>query len=273
MRIFDFNIHLPRSTAREGSGGTPDERQLKAADLTASLRSHLPALDRVAAANFMLFNTTLFDREAKFETFSAFAEQHFSPAVFTALVDFRKPDVAAYLERARAAGVQGIKFHAYIQRIAPADFPRVLKTCRVAEAEGFFICIDASYGTANMYAHDNLLLACSVADHITKVPIILLHSGGARVLEAMLLADEKKNVYLETSFSIAYYQGASIYGDFAFAYKKIGTERVLYASDHPYIGAQESADLMLRYLDAHDFAADRIEAIMYHNAMRLLDNG
>lgn len=273
MRIFDFNIHLPRNTARTGNGGDTDERHLKAADLTQSLRSHLPALNQVAAANFMLFNTTLFDRAAEFETFSAFAEQHFSPAVFTALVDFRKPNVAAYLERARAAGVQGIKFHSYIQRIAPADFPHVLETCRVAEAEGFFICIDTSYGTSNMYTHDNLRLACSVADHITEAPIILLHSGGARVLEAMLLADEKKNVYLETSFSIAYYQRASIYGDFAFAYKKIGTNRVLYASDHPYIDAQESADLTVRYLEAHDFAADQIEAIMHHNAMRLLGHG
>ena len=85
-----------------------------------------------------------------------------------------------------------------------------------------------------MYRYDNLKLAAYLLDFISISPVILLHSGGSRVLEAVLLADLNKNVYLETSCSLHFYSGSKIQNEFAFAYRKIGFDRVLYASDFPY---------------------------------------
>ena len=132
------------------------------------------------------------------------------------------------------------------------------------------ICIDTSYGTSKMYAHDNLKLACHIADHITKVPIVLLHIGGARVLEAMLLAHEKQNVMLESSFSLGYYEGSTIPQDAAFAFRKIGIERVMYGSDFPYVSMEESMRVHTDFYARFGFSDDEIENMLYNNANQML---
>ena len=132
------------------------------------------------------------------------------------------------------------------------------------------ICIDTSYGTSKMYAHDNLKLACHIADHITKVPIVLLHIGGARVFEAMLLAHEKQNVMLESSFSLGYYEGSSIWQDAAFAFRKIGLERVMYGSDYPYVSMQESMRVHNDFYAQFGFTEAEIELMLHDNAIEML---
>ena len=37
-------------------------------------------------------------------------------------------------------------------------------------------------------------------EKVKKVPVVILHSGGAKAIEALLLAEACKNVYLDTSF-------------------------------------------------------------------------
>jgi predicted TIM-barrel fold metal-dependent hydrolase len=121
-----------------------------------------------------------------------------------------------------------------------------------------------------MYKYDNLKLVCAVADQVNNTPILVLHSGGNRVLEAMLIAAEKQNVFLETSFSLSYYKGSSVENDIAFAYKKIGVERVLYGSDFPYVSIQESINVHHQFLEKHSFSTNDIEKIMFKNAQSLV---
>ncbi|NOX15369.1 MAG: amidohydrolase family protein [Epsilonproteobacteria bacterium] len=132
-----------------------------------------------------------------------------------------------------------------------------------------FIAIDTSYGTLNLYRNDNLKLSTLIANKIKKSPIILLHSGGARVLEAMLIAESQNNIYLETSFSILCYHNSSIEQDFAFAYKKIGTNRVLYGSDSPYINLKESISFTSKYLQKYNFLDSEIENIFFNTAKNI----
>ena len=92
-------------------------------------------------------------------------------------------------------------------------------------------------------------VAAAIANRVTRAPIILLHSGGSRCLEAMLLADATKNVFLETSFTLPYYLNSSIERDLAFAYKKLGANKILYGSDFPYISLKESEKSFFEFMD------------------------
>ena len=86
-----------------------------------------------------------------------------------------------------------------------------------------------------MIEYNNLNLMCVIVEKIKKIPIVIIHSGGLRVNKVMLLALENNNIFLDSSFSLPFYLGSSIEKDFAFAFKKIGTSRIFYGSDNPYM--------------------------------------
>jgi predicted TIM-barrel fold metal-dependent hydrolase len=160
-------------------------------------------------------------------------------------------------------------FQSYLQKITPADYPEILRVAQFVSARKGLICVDTSYGTSRMYAYDNLKLAAFISEMITATPIILIHAGGLRILEAMLLADLQPNIYLETSFSVDYYRGSSVAQDFAFAFRKLGAERILYGSDFPYVDPTQAATQMQEYLDQHGFTLAEQAAIMGDNGRTL----
>jgi predicted TIM-barrel fold metal-dependent hydrolase len=120
-----------------------------------------------------------------------------------------------------------------------------------------------------MYQNDIMKLACYVADHITQVPIVIIHSGGYRIIEAMLLALDKKNVILDTSFSLNYYLGSSLEKDYAFAYKRMGAKRVLFGSDVPYVNFEDVVSQQLDFFNRFGFSSADLDDIFYKNAWRL----
>jgi predicted TIM-barrel fold metal-dependent hydrolase len=160
-------------------------------------------------------------------------------------------------------------FNSYLQKIGENDFARVIQVCQYAASKGLILCLDGSYGTSKMYTYDNMRLACLVADAVTSVPIVIVHSGGLRIMKAMLLAMEKKNVWLDTSFSLPYYLGSSIELDYAFTYKKIGTDRVVFGSDIPYLNSEESVKIHMSFFEKYHFSSQAIDNIMCQNARRL----
>ncbi|MDD5718018.1 MAG: amidohydrolase family protein [Sulfuricurvum sp.] len=264
MKIFDFNIHLPCRLESEVTQTISNESTMSAENLAYCFTRHEESFALLSNANFMLFNQQLFD--GVITPFTDLLHQRFPAPLLTALVDFRRSDSIAYIERAVAQGVRSLKVHSYHQQIDESDYGAIARICNYAENHNLILCIDTSYGTTKMYAHDNLKLAAFIADTVKNTPIVLLHSGGIRIFEAMLLADSQSNIFLESSFSLSYLQGSSLEADMAFAYKKIGTDRVLYGSDFPYIPAEQSLKEHLDFFERHRFSDSQIEQILYTNA-------
>jgi predicted TIM-barrel fold metal-dependent hydrolase len=269
--VFDFNVHLPCRQA-----GTQERLSDEAtmtlgalADCYASHRGSLRA--GMQGANFMLFNEDYPFGDHGLADWVAKTRSDWKRAAFTQLLDFRRPELGKALDRLAQAGVEGVKFHSYVQKIGDADIARAAAAARQAAQRGLFVCIDASYGTTRMYEYDNLRLAARVLQEVSATPVVILHSGGARCWEAMLLALDAPNAYLETSFTLPHYAGSSIEADLAFIYRKVGVERVLYASDFPYVGLNESRECAERFFDRYQFGASEREAILGNNARRLLD--
>jgi len=273
MKVFDFNIHLPNIRHEDVNVVINQDLNLRMNEVFEGIDLHAEFINRSAGANFLLFNTGLFGATGSAKTFLDKTTALRNSSCFTALMDFRRYNVHEYLDAVKAAGVKGIMFNSYLQQIADADFTEVYKACKYAEELGLFICIDGSYGTSKMYSYDNLKLACFIADLVTKVPIVIIHSGGYRVMEAMLLAFDKKNVWIDTSFSLPFYIGSSLEKDYAFTYKTVGTHRVLYGSDYPYANAEAALDIHLKFFDKHGFSSGQVEDILYNNSQRLLHRG
>jgi predicted TIM-barrel fold metal-dependent hydrolase len=275
MTIFDFNIHLPLQKHIQNNDVNEvihEDLHLNFRDLRTSFQKNLSKLQQCTGGNFMLFNTKLFDEEIKnFSDFNNLVKSELKYASFTALIDFRRKDVFNYLEKV-VNNIDFIMFNSYLQQISEEDFESVYKVCSFAEKNKIKICIDASYGTSKMYTYDNLKLACYITDRITRIPVVIIHCGGKRILDAMLLAADKSNIYLDTSFSLPYYINSSVEMDMAFAFKNIGTHRVLYGSDFPYLNSDKAKEIHLDFFDKYHFSSEDVENIMFNNAVRLIQD-
>ena len=269
--MFDFNIHLPCG----GDALTErlcDEGSMSGYELSKCFNYYLPAMEGcIDSANFMLFNESLSTDDAS--SFSSLVRSHFKSARFTILGDIHADDSAEKLSSLKESGVDAVKFHCYFQSIRESDFPKVMHLAKTAVELNMPIFIDASYGSTGMYCYDNLKLAAYVLEEIKTVPVVLLHSGGARAMEAFLLADACPNVFLDTSFSVPYYLGSSIETDLAFAYKKVGSERVIYGSDFPYISFEESLSKTKLFFERNKFSESDCETIFSGISQRLFEWG
>lgn len=269
--MFDFNIHLPCRRDQDTQGRLLDEGRMRVIDLRSCYLEHRKALGQsMQGANFMLFNQDIPFGDDSIASWISEVREDWRSVAFTQLLDFRRDGLERACSRLLEFGIHGVKFHSYVQNIGEAEFPAALAAAKIASARGMFICIDASYGTNRMYEHDNLRLAALLIREIRDVPIIILHSGGLRCWDAMLLALDGPNVYLETSFSLPFYRGSSIESDLAFIYRKIGIERVLYASDFPYVPLGKSVACIEQFLDRYGFSSEERKAILGDNSRRLL---
>lgn len=248
-----------------------NERSMSASDYATAIERSIECLaPDYWGANFMIFNERLLDDNSGIKLIGQTCQNAGFDASLTMLFDFRMPHTADQLEHLRRCGFSGIKFHSYVQQIISSEFREIVSVARIAEDLGMMICIDTSYGGLDLYRCDNLALAVEICRHLKTAPIVLLHSGGARVLEAMLLAESQANVYLETSFSVPYYLTSTVEQDLAFAYHKVGTHRVLYGSDHPYIPVEEALSKTHKFLTAHGFSEDEQRDVFTETAGRLL---
>ena len=272
MKIFDFNIHLPSVHVSSVGERVLSETHIDEGGL---IMSYLDHKDTVCAysdcINIMILKGDFSLSSRIFRDMYALAKKDFNEVSITALVDYKRNDVCEYIDMIASEGVKAIKFHSYIQGITENDYPQISSVVEYAAARGLFVCVHTSYGTRHLYQYDNLRLAAFLAQQNEDVPIVLLHSGGSRVLEAMHLVVDSKNVFLETSFSLDYYRGSSLEDDYAFVYKKIGAERVIYGSDYPYVG--NSLQYVVDYLGRHGFQDNEMRLILYKNAERVLSGG
>lgn len=272
-KVFDFNIHLP-----VGSDGLDqrhhEDMEMEMPQIAKAISFYHDDLKTLKGGNYMLFNQHITETDGfkeqmdKLRTSGTISEK----SCFTLLLDFRHKNAMNHISTAHIAGVKGIKFHSYLQRIEESDIDYIVALCKEVERLGMFICIDASYGTTYLYKYDNLLLATRIAEIIKNAPIILLHSGGARVLEAMLIADMQENIYMETSLTTPFYEGSSLWQDLAFAWRKLNCERVLYATDFPYITLKKSFEAHEKLFEQFEFTEKELDKVLFGNALKLLSS-
>lgn len=257
-----------QNTQDDMSSMIQDEKELVCSDLATNMDFIADQFRSIDGGNFMLFNQQL--DWNNLNTLKENLQNKVENVRFTQLLDFTKLNTEVDLQMLKEAGVHCIKFHSYVQQIFDAEFERIIEICKIAEKLEMPICVDASYGTNQLYDLDNLKLVASISQQVQKTPIIILHSGGARIFDAMLIAESTPNVFLETSFSMEYYKGSSIEKDILFAYKKLGSKKVLYASDAPALGSlQDSIDFQLVRIAEMGFNSNELDDIFFNNAINL----
>lgn len=281
MKPFDFNIHPNTSNLTcIGSGAEPMvdlEFSLDPDELYSSLTQSIIAefwSQHISGFNCMIFSSYFQNNPHDIGQFinklKYFCGNANLVIQFTLLVDPR-PDCSyeQLFDAYSRAGVKFIKFHSYHQHIDKDLIPSCVEIAEIAQSYNIGICIDASYGSLGLFKYDNLLLASEILSYVKDVPVVILHCGGLRCYEAVLIALDSKNAYIELSFSPHFYRGTEVYSRFVDILKLFPIERFLYASDYPYVRLDESVDTIKTLLSTALISVSEIEKVFHGNALLL----
>lgn len=274
MQVFDWNIHLYHKSIQDVNIGIRQDTELTVSELRKNFQEFLPQFKEagLVGGNFMLFNHAVLHDEL-LPVFMAEVRASMPESVFTLLFDFRQEDWGDELRLCKERGFHSVKFHAYVQEIEAREYAQIVTVCQLAESLGLCIALDTSYGSTKLFRYNPVALAAEICDVVKHAPIFLLHSGGAQVMEAMLLADMCPNVYLETSLSLCFYKNFRLMEDFKDVYRHLGAERILFASDFPFEPVKEAISQQNDLFRSIGFTELELEAVFLRNARKVTRNG
>jgi predicted TIM-barrel fold metal-dependent hydrolase len=173
------------------------------------------------------------------------------------------PQVGRWVERAAAGGYRGLKLHPMYQQFA-IDEPRLDELYAAAEACGLMIAFHCGRDIAFPMDDDRAepVRLARVLDRFPKLEVIATHMGGWKMWDESDALLVGRQVYFETSFSLANLGPQRIVD----MIRRHGIERVLFGSDWPW--ARQDTDLA--GLAELDLTADELGSILHGNAERLL---
>lgn len=143
---------------------------------------------------------------------------------------------------------RGLKIHPRYQGVTVKDTV-MMEVLHWAQERGVVIIVDVFLHGASLDNPDLHPLAYhGVAQRMPALKIILAHAGGYKIMEAFMVAKSNPNVYLDVSFTPAYFQGSSVADDCGFLGRRLPAGRVLYGSDFPYVPFTESVERARRFM-------------------------
>jgi predicted TIM-barrel fold metal-dependent hydrolase len=245
MRIVDIHTHLYHE---------PDlniEASLSNYDIESIATRYVERI-RSGPANYavaiIMDDEFLRDPEATSDLLSVYNDSDIFSLAF--LLDPVADSAPEYVDRIAEAGGIAVKLHPYIQELTPETYPSVARTMRAVEERDLITIIDCSYGGQHMNRANGVHLGHKLAQ-VVNSPILLAHGGGPRIIDAVASADTFPNVYLDTSFSLGYWDQSSVIDDYAFGYRKLGADRWLWGSDRPYVEQSKSFERASDFLDEY----------------------
>lgn len=138
----------------------------------------------------------------------------------------------------------GIKIHPRLQRINLLDH-RIINLFNIAVKLDIPIMIDCFPQDDKHFSLDETFpdKIATLAKKIPKAKIIIAHAGGYKLWDAFFIAKSNRNVYLEFSFSLNYFQKTSLIQDFRFVLKKLGGRKCIFGSDYPEISIDKALNI------------------------------
>lgn len=236
------------------------------------LRSELESLDCPSVTHSLvaIFDSDIIYRENQTqEVLEAGRNGRLS---FAYLPDIKGNVGEEQIDAAVAMGCKAIVFHPYLQQVTGKDLPRIQALARYAADHSLFVCVCAAYGSKDIFRCQPLESVIAAVETV-NCPVVIIHGGGAKVLDAFLIAESFPNVYLDTSFSLPYWIGSPIEEQFAFAIKQLGAERWMFGSDSPFCEQNESIEIHYEFCKRHNVSQTATDLIMGGTAASILGIG
>jgi len=162
-------------------------------------------------------------------------------------------------------GYIGLKLHPRLQRFS-LDDTQVIELVGAAGELNIPVLIDAFPDGEWLLMGFKPELFGRLADRCPGTRIILAHFGGHHCIDMMMLAKRFRNVYLDLSFSLLYYQGSSVVGDILYSCKSMKYHKIFYGSDYPDRSVGETLLTAREIFERQNVNPTDIRRIFYQNA-------
>ncbi len=260
-----------------GPPWVPTDRRLhEREDILAYLRALVDVMDKakIDLALIVLLDEDWFRTGAGENLFKIcraqpWKERLYFCAMFDIFRSFETDEILECVSRAHSLGVKAVKIHPVIQRITRQDFAKILSLAKKAEELGMFLVIYSFSDNLNCYDNTGLEIISYLAAR-TKVPLVVAHAGGIDFSRAVFLARKFPQILIELSYFIKLNDVLNLKSLVLWAIESLGAERLVYASDHPYIEAASCKRLVLEMLESIKLDKGEISMIMGENALKLL---
>ena len=172
------------------------------------------------------------------------------------------PNALSELERLKAAGIRGVKFHNEYQNFYVDDehaYPVYEKCAKLGLIMLFHGGADLGFGPPVKASPKRMRRVCN---EFPQAKIVVAHLGGQRMEEdaAEYLADT--NTFIDTSYAAS----AASLETGKRTIEAFGFDRVLFGTDLPW----DTAEHTVSYLERMGFTEDQKKKIYFRNALRLL---
>lgn len=243
MRVIDVHTHLYHQ---------PDmdlEADLASYDVESIAQDYVERMERGPADHavaIVMDEDFLTDEKAVSSLLSVQDDTEIFSLVY--LIDPLRGDAQELVERAAETGAVGVKFHPYMQSLTRDTFPEVEEVGKVIDEKDLLTIVDCSYGSELLYETNGVELGHELGRNIDS-PVLLAHGGGPRILDAFSSVDAIPNVYLDTSFSLSFWEGSTLIQDYGFAASNLGGEQVLWGTDDPVVDQKRSFDRAKKFAE------------------------
>ncbi len=259
MRVIDF-FRFPVEKASEKS-----LFHIEHVDLKKTLS--VPSLTLIDHSGIALFDSDIIYRENQLSSLKNLTKEGQHSFFFMPSIDGDQGE--DQIKRAAKIGCKAIVFHPYIQKITAEKLFRVSELAKVADKLNLFICVCSAYGSRDIFNYYPLKTVVAIAS-VVNCPVVIVHGGGAKIMDAYLIADAFPHVMLDTSFSLYYWLDSPIEDWFVFAMRQLGIERWMFGSDSPFIELEKSVDTHIKFCQKHHFSPQETELLMGGTAARIL---
>ncbi len=173
------------------------------------------------------------------------------------------PDYAAEIDRLRAGGIQGVKFHPDYQEFFVDDERMFPFYRRMAEAGLIaFFHAGVDIGLKPPY-HGTPPRLARVLEAIPDLTVVAAHFGGFEMWDEVDQYLVGKNLYFDTSFTLSYLD----HSRFVQMARRHGIEKILFGSDSPW--ADQGTELELH--EKSGLTDTELAAVLHDNAAKLLN--
>lgn len=248
----------------------PSESDLNSQDSLSVIKyiSNFFILNKNNKINYKIYcirnENILFDKK-----FIVFINKHKKKFGFIFMINPYKNNYNKVLKQIHLIGFKGIIFHSYIDHIRLDKNNNMINISKKAEKLKLTIGFSSAFGSKKIYDINPLKNSLEVIKSI-KSNVILYHCGGLKINEVMLISEMWDNILLETSFSLSYWKNSSVESDLAFVIKKIGSHRIMFGSDSPFINEDQAIKDHYIFFKKYKFTKKDIDNILFKNANSLI---
>lgn len=174
-------------------------------------------------------------------------------------------DALDELERIKALGLCGIKFHSEYQNFRP-DEERMMPIYRKAEELGLLVVF---HGGWDPCTKEEILAVpesfAHIAERFPKLTIVAAHMGGMKLFDNVEkhIAGKYRNIYLDTGVVSDYIDRSQLLR----IIRNHGADRILFASDAPWDDPRKE----IAMLEELPLTSAEKELIFYKNAEKLVN--